>query len=305
MHLSQLVYPLFVQDSSPVPQPIASMPGIFRHSQASVLTEVASCVALGLQAFILFPVVQEKHKNPRGSYACQPDGLYVQCLLAIRKAFPEVLLISDVALDPYSSDGHDGLLSAEGDILNDETLPLLGDMAVLHAQAGVDIVAPSDMMDGRVAHIRSRLDEAGHTHVALLAYTAKYASALYGPFREALDSAPRKGDKKTYQMNPRNGQEALEEATQDYQEGADMLMVKPAGTYLDVIQQLAQQFSIPIAAYQVSGEYAMIKTAAAAGWMEEKALITESLVAIRRAGARFILTYFAKQAAEQGLLGNA
>lgn len=297
LHPSQLIFPLFVQEYSAKPLSIEAMPGMLRHTEESLLIEVEGCLKVGVQAFALFPVLSAEKKDPQGSEALRPEGLYLRTLRKLRTTFPEALLISDVALDPYSTEGHDGLLSADGKVLNDETLPLLGDMALLQAQAGAHMVAPSDMMDGRVGYIRRRLDEAGHTETGILSYTAKYASALYGPFREALDSAPRKGDKKTYQMNPANQQEALEEAHQDYQEGADMLMVKPAGMYLDVIQKLSEHFSIPVAAYQVSGEYAMIKAAAAAGWAEEAALVQESLLAIRRAGASPILTYFAKEIA--------
>ena len=273
------------------------MPGVYRHTITSLLREVEECLKLGVRAFVLFPVIEEQDKGPTGSEALNPKGTYIQSLCSLRGSFPEALLISDVALDPYSSTGHDGLLSKDGRILNDETLPLLGDMALLHAEAGVDIVAPSDMMDGRVAYIRRRLDEAGHTYTAILSYTAKYASALYGPFRAALSSAPRKGDKKTYQMDPRNQQEALLEAKEDEQEGADMLMVKPASWYLDVIHCLSTRTHLPVAAYQVSGEYTMIKSAAQVGGVREEDAVIESLTAIRRAGARFILSYFAKQVA--------
>ena len=300
LQLSNLIFPLFVQGHSAVAEPISSLPGIFRHSEASLLKEVEECLALGLRSFILFPVIPDKDKDKRAHAALQPDGLYIRSLFALRKTFPEAFLVSDIALDPYNSDGHDGILSSKGEILNDQTLLILGDMAVLHAEAGADMVAPSDMMDGRVAHIRTRLDQAGYDQTGILSYTAKYASALYGPFREALDSAPRQGDKKSYQMDPRNAKEALEEAQLDHQEGADMLMVKPAGAYLDIIYRFSQHFQIPIAAYQVSGEYAMLK-AAAASWGEERALIYESLIAIRRAGASVILTYFAKEVAKNGL----
>ena len=298
LSVSDLVFPLFVQDRSPRPEEIASMPGILRHSESSLLREVERCLELGLKAFALFPLIEESKKDARASEALRQDGLYARALYELRRSFPEALLISDVALDPYSSEGHDGLVDPDGRVLNDETLPLLGDMALLHAQLGVDVVAPSDMMDGRVAYIRNRLDEAGQIETAILSYTAKYASALYGPFREALGSAPKLGDKKSYQMDPSNTKEALEEANQDHTEGADMLMVKPAGMYLDVIHSLSLHHNIPIAAYQVSGEYAMIKSAAAAGYLEEKTMIEESLLSIRRAGARFTFTYFAKQVAE-------
>ena len=302
LQLSQLVYPLFVQDQTSEPVPVSAMPGVWRHTEDSLLREVERCVELGLRAFALFPVLRREEKDPEGSQSIRPDGLYLRSLGALRSSFPEILLISDVALDPYSSDGHDGLLADDGRILNDETLPLLGDMAVMQAKAGADLVAPSDMMDGRVGYIRGRLDEAGLSDTGILSYTAKYVSPLYEPFREALDSAPRKGDKKTYQIDFRNQREALEEARLDYEEGADVLMVKPAIPYLDVIQRISDAYNVPVAAYQVSGEYTMLRTAAAAGRINELAAVEESLFAIRRAGARIILTYFAKQVAETKLL---
>ena len=303
LELEQLVFPLFVHGKKQA-APISAMPDMYRHGQDSLLREIEACLSLGLRAFALFPVLEASEKDARGSQAVAPEGLYLRTLRKVRATFPEALLISDVALDPYSSDGHDGLLTKDGHVLNDETLPLLGDMAVLQAKSGADLVAPSDMMDGRVGYIRRRLDAAGCSEVGILAYTAKYASSLYGPFREALDSAPRKGDKKTYQMDPHNQREALEEAKQDYEEGADIIMVKPAAAYLDVVQRLSDAFDIPVAAYQVSGEYAMLKAAAAAGWAEENELIRESLIAIRRAGARLTISYFAKQVAKDRILGK-
>ena len=297
VQVSQLVLPLFVQKQSQHPQTIATLPGVLRHSLTSLLKEIEACMALGLRAFALFPALSAEEKTPTGTAALDPKGLYLNTLQQVHTAFPEALLIGDVALDPYSSDGHDGLVR-QGQVLNDETLPLLGDMAVAQAQAGAHVIAPSDMMDGRVGYLRKRLDQAGFTQIPILAYTAKYASALYAPFREALDSKPAVGDKKTYQMNPANAQEALLEAVLDAQEGADWLMVKPAGFYLDIIYRLAQTNLIPIAAYQVSGEYAMIMAAAQAGALNLEATILESLLALRRAGASTIFTYFAKQVAE-------
>ena len=289
----RLILPLFVQERSAHAQTIDAMPGVVRHSEESVLKEVESCLKLGIGAFALFGAIAEEKKDAHGSEALRKEGLYLRTLVRLRAAFPEAFLISDVALDPYSSTGHDGVVKA-GKVDNDLTLPILGDIAVSQAQAGASWVAPSDMMDGRIGHIRQRLDEAGYQHIGILAYSAKYASALYNPFRSALDSAPKQGDKQDYQMPFSNAKEAENEALMDQAEGADMLMVKPASWYLDVVYRLSVRCAMPIAAYQVSGEYAMIKSAAAQGYLEEKALIKESLMGIRRAGAAAILTYFAK-----------
>ena len=297
----QLIFPLFVCKAEN-PYALTAMEGMACHSLASLVEEVGRCVGLGIKAFALFAVVDESKKDKQASEAICPDNFYLRALRSLRKAFPEIVIISDVALDPYSSDGHDGLVHASGEVLNDETLPILGDMAVVQASAGVSMVAPSDMMDGRVGYIRRRLDEAGHKHTGILSYTAKYASALYAPFRAVLDSAPRAGDKKTYQMNTRNQKEALEEAALDIMEGADILMVKPAGWYLDVIYRLSKTYHLPIAAYQVSGEYAMLRAAAKNWKAHEDELIAESLYAIRRAGAQMIISYFADRAAEQDLV---
>jgi porphobilinogen synthase len=252
---------------------------------------------VGVNAFVLFPRIPDELKTPGAEAASDDQGLVPRAIRAIKTSFPDACVITDIALDPYNSDGHDGLV-VDGRILNDETVTVLCQQALCHARAGADIVSPSDMMDGRVAALRAALDSAGFQHVSILSYTAKYASAYYGPFRGALDSAPKAGDKKTYQMDPANAREAEREAALDEAEGADMLMVKPAGAYLDIIYRLRQKTSLPIAAYQVSGEYLMIKSAASGGWINEKAVILESLLGIRRAGADFILTYFARQVAE-------
>jgi porphobilinogen synthase len=246
---------------------------------------------------VLFPKVPEDKKNSTGDECFNPDGLIPQAIRAIKETSPNVAVVTDVALDPYNSDGHDGIVK-DGVILNDETVDVLCKQAVTQAQAGADIIAPSDMMDGRVGAIRMALDDEGFEDVAILSYTAKYASAYYGPFRGALDSAPKSGDKKTYQMDPANWREALREAELDEAEGADALMVKPAGPYLDIIARLRESTELPVAAYQVSGEYLMVKAAAQSGWLDEKAVALESLLGIRRAGADMILTYFAPSAAE-------
>jgi porphobilinogen synthase len=250
---------------------------------------------------VIFPAIPNAQKTPGGEESCNPDGLVPRVVRALKTAHPSLVVITDVALDPYSSDGHDGLVQ-RGDggslrILNDETVEVLCRQAVCHAEAGADVVAPSDMMDGRVAAIRQALDAASHQETSILSYTAKYASACYGPFRDALDSAPKDGDKKSYQMDPANAREAIRELILDEAEGADMVMVKPAGPYLDVIAALREATTLPVAAYQVSGEYLMIKSAAAAGWLDEQAAVRESLIGIKRAGADFILTYFAKDIA--------
>lgn len=287
------VFPLFVTMQSAT-SPIPSMPGIQRFSKDDLLHEIESCLSVGLKSFVLFPAIDESLKDNKGSYGVKANNFYVECIHEIKSKFPEVFLISDVALDPYSSDGHDGLVD-NGVILNDATVNLLAEMALLHAQAGVDMIGPSDMMDGRVGAIRRKLDASGFHHTGIISYTAKYASAYYGPFRDALESAPRFGDKKTYQMNPANRREALREARLDEDEGADILMVKPALCYLDIIHELRQHTTLPIAAYNVSGEYAMLKAAAANGWIDYQRAMPEMLLSIKRAGADIILTYFAKE----------
>ncbi|MGI8604324.1 MAG: porphobilinogen synthase [Verrucomicrobiales bacterium] len=291
------ILPLFVKEGGGN-EPIDSMPGCQRLGPEGVLREVELGVTAGVRAVILFPVIDAKQKTRGAEEAWNDSGLVPQTVRSLKNHFPDVVVITDVALDPYNSDGHDGLVSAQDRILNDETVEVLCQQARCHARAGADIVAPSDMMDGRVAAIRSALDAADFREVSILSYAAKYASAFYGPFRGALDSAPRSGDKKTYQMDPANAREALREAALDEAEGADMIMVKPAGPYLDVIAAMRKATTLPVAAYQVSGEFLMIKAAAAAGWLEEKDAVLESLLGIRRAGATVIVTYFARQAAE-------
>ena len=273
------------------------MPGCHRLDPDSLLREAEAALGDGIGAIVLFPAEPEEHKTTRGDEAANPEGLVQRSIRALKQRFAELVVVTDVALDPYNADGHDGIVSPDGTILNDETVEVLCRQAVSQADAGADIVAPSDMMDGRVRAIRDALDAAGHTEVSIMAYTAKYASAYYGPFRDALDSAPKSGDKKTYQMDPANRREALREAALDEEEGADLLMVKPAGPYLDVIRELRDATSLPIAAYQVSGEYAMLKAAADKGWLDEPRVVLESLLSIRRAGADVILTYYARQAA--------
>ncbi|AEN73979.1 Porphobilinogen synthase [Rhodothermus marinus SG0.5JP17-172] len=302
LSVDRLVAPLFVVEGHGMCQEVPSMPGQYRLSIDELVREVRELHALGIPAVALFPALDESLKTPDGREALNPDGLYPRAIRAVKEAVPELLVITDVALDPYSSDGHDGIVR-DGRILNDETVEILARMAVVQAQAGADIVAPSDMMDGRVGAIRQALDEAGFVDVAILSYTAKYASAFYGPFRDALDSAPRHRpgvppDKKTYQMDPANAREALRELRLDLEEGADMVMVKPALPYLDVIYRVKQASDVPVAAYHVSGEYAMLKAAALNGWLDEKAAVLEALTAIARAGADVILTYFAKQVAQ-------
>jgi porphobilinogen synthase len=289
------IYPLFVHEGDES-IPIGSMPGCSRHSRASLLAEVERSVAVGVRMVALFPAIHDSHKDPTGTASYDDDGLVPRTIKALKDRFPELVIVTDVALDPYSSDGHDGIVAPDGRILNDETVAVLCKQALSQARAGADVIAPSDMMDGRVGAIRDALDGEGFTEVSILAYTAKYASAFYGPFREALDSAPKSGDKKTYQMDPANAREAIREASLDEAEGADLLMVKPAGPYLDVIRMLRDHSTLPIAAYQVSGEYAMLKAAAERGWLDERKVVMESLVSIRRAGADVVLTYFARQA---------
>lgn len=291
--VENLIYPFFIQDGTNQKIEISSMPNNFRWTIDLLLSEIEQCVELGIQSFVLFPAVADYLKDTIATYSYSDDNFYLNCIRTIKERFPQILLMSDVAMDPYSSDGHDGLVK-DGEIINDETLPILARMSVAQAQAGIDIIGPSDMMDGRVGYIRGALDQAGYTDVSIMAYTAKYASAFYGPFRDALDSAPKSGDKKTYQMNPANKKEALREAKLDIEEGADMIMVKPALCYLDVIHMLKEVSSVPITAYNVSGEYAMVYAAAKNGWLNYDSTMAEMLLSIRRAGADGILTYFAK-----------
>src|SRR6201994_96106 len=291
---ANLIFPLFIIEGNNQKTEVASMPGIYRYTIDNLLREVESCLKLGLNSFDLFPNIAEELKDKYATESTRDEGLYLRAIREVKKNFPEANVITDVAMDPYSSDGHDGLVE-NGEILNDETLEILGKMALAHARAGADIIAPSDMMDGRVGYIRDVLDDNGFKHVSIMSYTAKYASAFYGPFRDALNSAPKFGDKKGYQMNPANQREALIEADLDEAEGADFLMVKPALAYLDVIKLLRDNTELPIAAYNVSGEYAMEKAAVQRGWLNEQRAVTEVLMSIRRAGATAILTYHAKE----------
>lgn len=290
------IYPLFIHDH-PHEVPIKSMPGCIRMGLDRMMKEVEGALSEGVRAVVLFPAIDDALKTDGAEEAYNPEGLVPRAISRIKRELPEVTVVTDVALDPYSAQGHDGLVAPDGRILNDETILVLERQALAQAQAGADIIAPSDMMDGRVGALRGALDGEGFTEVSILSYTAKYASSFYGPFRDALDSAPKSGDKKTYQMDPANGREALRELELDELEGADMVMVKPAGPYLDVILRLRQATSLPVAAYQVSGEYAMLKAAAQNGWLDEKKAVLESLLGIRRAGADVILTYYAREAA--------
>ena len=294
LHPRHLIFPQFVLDGSNIRSEIHSLPGIYRFSPDTLLGEIEACMNLGITNFVVFPAVADQLKDRTATYSYASDNFYLKVAREVKKRFPECCLISDVAMDPYSSDGHDGLVR-DGEILNDETLPILASMSLAQAEAGFDMLGPSDMMDGRIGYIRQALDEQGFTQTGILAYTAKYASAMYGPFRDALDSAPKSGDKKSYQMNPANKREALVEAELDVSEGADMLMVKPALHYLDVIHLLKENFEQPIAAYHVSGECAMLRAACNNGWLDFERAMPETLLSIRRAGADVILTYFAKE----------
>jgi len=288
-----LVYPLFLTDGKNKKSEVKSLPGNFRWSTDKVLGEIESCLKLGLNSFILFPSIEENLKDKMATHSYSSKNYYLKTIREIKKKFPETCLISDVAMDPYSSDGHDGVYK-NGKILNDETLPVLAKMAIAQAEAGIDLIGPSDMMDGRVGFIREALDEKGYSETGIMSYTAKYASAFYGPFRDALASAPKKGDKKTYQMDPANKLEALREAMLDESEGADFLMVKPALHYLDVIHSLKENTTLPIAAYHVSGECAMLIAACQNGWLDYKKAMPETILSIKRAGADVIISYFAK-----------
>jgi porphobilinogen synthase len=303
LHVEDLIAPLFVVDGKGRPETIASMPGVFRLSIADLVKECRELYRLGVPAVALFPKLDAKLKNEAGTEALNPDTLILRAVRAVKKAVPELSVITDVALDPYTSHGHDGVLNDAGDdVHNDHTVAILGQMAVLQAEAGVDFVAPSDMMDGRVGYVRKALDAAGHTDTGILAYSVKYNSAYYGPFRDAVGSAKAAGtrllSKATYQMNPANRREAIRELQLDVAEGADIVMVKPAGAYLDIIREVRNNTRLPLAAYQVSGEYAQIHAAAKLGWLDLVRCRDESLLAIKRAGADMILTYFAKDVAK-------
>ncbi len=292
-----LIYPLFLVDGTNQKQEISALPNCYRWSIDLVLKEIEECLNLGIETFVLFPAVEDALKDKEATYSYSDKNFYLKAVREIKSKFPQVCLMSDVAMDPYSSDGHDGYVE-NGEIINDKTLPILGKMALAQAEAGIDIIGPSDMMDGRVAFIREMLDGSRFENTSIMSYTAKYASAYYGPFRTALESAPKAGDKKTYQMDPANKREALIEAELDELEGADMLMVKPALCYLDVIQTLKENSNLPITAYNVSGEYAMLHAAAEKGWLDYDSAMSEMLLSMKRAGADAILTYFAKDFAQ-------
>lgn len=297
------IAPLFVIEGKNLRIPIKSMPGHSRLSIDELIKEAKELYALGVKCVALFPAIDDKLKTPDAREAFNRDGLNARAIRAVKESVPGMLVMGDIALDPYSSEGHDGLVDPKtGEILNDPTLEVLAKQALCEAEAGADIIGPSDMMDGRVGFIRRALDDSRFQNTMIMSYTAKYASGYYGPFREALDSAPKKGDKKTYQMDPANSTEALREAQLDTDEGADILMVKPGLPYLDIIYRLKEMSTLPIAAYNVSGEYAMVKAAAANGWIDNDKVILETLTCFRRAGADIILTYFAKEAA--GLLNK-
>lgn len=295
--VNDMMLPLFVTEGTQVKEPISAMPGRYRLSLDLLQEEVKSVSDMGIKAVLLFVMVDDALKDNKGTEALNPEGLMQRAVRTVKTTTPEMVVMTDVALDPYSSYGHDGIVE-KGKILNDPTVEVLAQMALSHAQAGADFVAPSDMMDGRIQKIRTVLESAGLTDTGIMSYSAKYASAFYGPFREALDSAPGFGDKKTYQMDPANRLEALTETFRDIEEGADMVMVKPGLAYLDIIRDIRENVEVPIAAYQVSGEYAMLKAAADKGWLDHDAVMMEQLLAFKRAGANLIATYHAKEAAQ-------
>ena len=297
---ADFIYPVFLTEGHNRLEPVASLPGVFRRSLDLLLIEAEKCVKLGIPAIALFPVISQSLKTPMAEEAFNPHGLVPTALKALKQNFPELGLITDIALDPYTSHGQDGLINDDGYVLNDETIEVLIRQALTHAEAGVDIVAPSDMMDGRIGAIRKALDEDSHIHTAILAYSAKYASSFYGPFRDAVGSSTNlgKSDKKNYQMDPGNSDEALWEVGIDLDEGADMVMIKPGMPYLDIVRRVKERFLAPTFVYQVSGEYAMLKAAFQNGWLDERSCVLESLIAFKRAGADGILTYFAVSAAE-------
>lgn len=299
LSVKDLIYPVFVTEGSDKSVAVSSMPGVERLSLDRLLVLAKECVQLGIPALAIFPVIDSEMKNDTANEAYNPNGLVPRVVSALKQAHPELGIITDVALDPYTSHGQDGLIDETGYIVNDSTVEVLVKQALCHANAGADIVAPSDMMDGRVGAIRQALEKAGHVNTKILSYTAKYASSFYGPFRDAVGSAVNlgKSDKKNYQMNPANSDEALLEVAQDIAEGADMIMVKPGMPYLDIVQKIKSQFAVPVFAYQVSGEYAMLKAAAQNGWLDEEACVLESLIGFKRAGCSAILTYFARDVA--------
>ena len=296
-----LILPVFVLDGERAVQPVPSMPGVCRRSVDELLPIIEQALTLGIPAVTLFPVIEAPFKSPGAEEAYNPDGLVPRCVRAVKARFPEMGVVTDIALDPYTSHGQDGLVDASGYVMNDETIAVLEKQALAHAEAGADVVAPSDMMDGRVGALRRALDARGRIHTRILAYSAKYASSFYGPFRDAVGSGANlgKGDKSTYQMDPGNSDEALHEIALDLDEGADMVMVKPGLPYLDIIRRVKDTFGVPTFAYQVSGEYAMLQAAAGHGWIDGPACMMESLLAFKRAGADGILTYFALDAARR------
>jgi len=294
--VNDLIYPFFICEGENIKQEVRSMPEVYRFSIDKVLEEIKEATQLGIKAVLLFGIPDKKDEVGTSAYI--EKGIIQKAVRAIKDKFPELIVITDVCLCEYTSHGHCGIIK-NGEVDNDLTLEVLAKIAVSHAKAGADIVAPSDMMDGRVGRIREALDEAGFSHVAIMSYAVKYCSAFYGPFREAAESAPKFGDRRSYQMDPANSREALREASLDIEEGADIIMVKPAMPYLDIIKMLRNEFNYPIAAYQVSGEYAMIKAASKLGWLDEEKILWESLISIKRAGADLIITYFAKKIAEK------
>ncbi|AEH22409.1 Porphobilinogen synthase [Thermodesulfobacterium geofontis OPF15] len=294
--IDDLIYPLFICEGKNIKQEIRSMPEVYRFSIDKALEEIKEATQLGIKAVLLFGIPNKKDEVGTSAYI--ENGIIQKAVRAIKDKFPELIVITDVCLCEYTSHGHCGIIK-NGEVDNDLTLEVLAKIAVSHAKAGADIVAPSDMMDGRVGRIREALDEAGFSHVAIMSYAVKYCSAFYGPFREAAESAPKFGDRRSYQMDPANSREALREASLDIEEGADIIMVKPAMPYLDIIKMLRNEFNYPLAAYQVSGEYAMIKAAAKLGWLDEEKILWESLISIKRAGADLIITYFAKKIAKK------
>ncbi len=294
-----LIYPVFITEGNNHHEAVASMPGVERVSIDQLLKEAEQCVQLGIPAMVLFPVVEADKKSDDAAEAYNPDGLAQRAVAALKHAFPELGVMTDVALDPYTSHGQDGLIDDSGYVLNDETIDVLVKQALSHAEAGADVVAPSDMMDGRVGAIRSMLESSGHINTRILAYSAKYASSFYGPFRDAVGSAANLGggNKYSYQMDPANSDEAIREVALDLKEGADMVMIKPGMPYLDIVRRVKQEFGVPTFVYHVSGEYAMLKAAAQNGWLDERATVMESMVSMKRAGADGILTYYAKDVA--------
>ncbi len=299
LHADDFIYPVFVLNGKNRKEKIPSMPGVIRQSADMLMQQAEKCLQLGIPALAIFPVIEPNLKSLTAAEALNPRGLVPQLITKLKKHFPELGIITDIALDPYTSHGQDGLVDADGYVMNDETVKILAQQALVHAQAGADIVAPSDMMDGRIAAIRDALDSKKYIHTRILAYSAKYASGFYGPFRDAVDSSTNlgEGSKSTYQMDPANSDEAIWEVGIDLEEGADMIMIKPGMPYLDIVRQVKDQFKAPTFVYQVSGEYAMLKSAAQNGWLDEKTCVLESLLAIKRAGADAILTYYAMDAA--------